>query len=95
MEDNKIVHCACRPGTFCDSPIRVSGLFPESSDFANQMAPATSLSDVVVLCNLQLPKDGVGICQGDIRLDNTTNIAMVFVKGSAGYNRVVRHRFYN
>ncbi|KAG6740901.1 hypothetical protein POTOM_056372 [Populus tomentosa] len=59
-----------------------SGLFPESSDFANQMALATSLSDVAVLCNLQLTKDGVGICQGDIRLDNTTNIAMVFEKGS-------------
>ncbi|KAJ6673370.1 GLYCEROPHOSPHORYL DIESTER PHOSPHODIESTERASE [Salix viminalis] len=58
-----------------------SGLFPESSDFANQMAQATSLSDVVVLCNLQLTKDGVGICQGDIRLDNTTNIAMVFENG--------------
>ena len=62
-----------------------SGLFPESSDFANQMALATSLSDVVVLCNLQLTKDGVGICQGDIRLDNTTNIAMVFEKGSKTY----------
>nr|TKR97239.1 hypothetical protein D5086_0000214620 [Populus alba] len=59
-----------------------SGLFPESSDFANQMALATSLSDVAVLCNLQLTKDGVGICQGDIRLDNTTNIAMLFEKGS-------------
>ncbi|KAL9339559.1 hypothetical protein Peur_068574 [Populus x canadensis] len=62
-----------------------SGLFPESSDFANQMALATSLSGVAVLCNLQLTKDGVGICQGDIRLDNTTNIAMVFEKGSKTY----------
>ncbi|XP_011017989.1 PREDICTED: glycerophosphodiester phosphodiesterase GDPDL6-like [Populus euphratica] len=62
-----------------------SGLFPESSDFANQMALATSLSDVVVLCHLQLTKDGVGICQGDVRLDNTKNIAMVFEKGSRTY----------
>ncbi|KAF9680674.1 hypothetical protein SADUNF_Sadunf06G0146200 [Salix dunnii] len=62
-----------------------SGLFPESSDFANQMALGTSVHDVVVLCNLQLTKDGVGICQGDIRLDNTTNIAMLFEKGSKTY----------
>ncbi|KAL5774909.1 hypothetical protein ACOSP7_012466 [Xanthoceras sorbifolium] len=62
-----------------------SGLFPESSGFANKMGIATSLSNTILFCSLQLSKDGVGICQTDIRLDNSTNIAMFFPKGQSTY----------
>lgn len=63
-----------------------SGLFPESSSFANQMAKTLSLPDMVLFCNLQLTKDGIGICLSDIKLDNSTNIAMVYPKGQKTYN---------
>ncbi|XP_050212907.1 glycerophosphodiester phosphodiesterase GDPDL6 [Mercurialis annua] len=62
-----------------------SGVFPESSDFAIDMT-LSSVPDVVMLCNLQLTKDGKGICQSDIRIDNTTNIDMVFPNNSRTYN---------
>ncbi|KAG7942600.1 hypothetical protein I3843_16G112000 [Carya illinoinensis] len=63
-----------------------SGLFPESSSFANQMAQTLSLPDTVLFCNLQLTKDGIGICLSDIRLDNSTNIATVYPKGQKTYD---------
>ncbi|KAK2646705.1 hypothetical protein Ddye_021900 [Dipteronia dyeriana] len=62
-----------------------SGLFPESSGFANKMGIATSLPNTILFCNLQLSKDGVGICQTDIRLDNSTTIAMFYPKGQTTY----------
>ncbi|KAI6682436.1 hypothetical protein NL676_036317 [Syzygium grande] len=63
-----------------------SGIFPDSSEFAVDMAMTSSMGDVVLYCDLQLTKDGLGICQPDVRLDNTTNIAMVFPKGEKTYN---------
>ncbi|KAG6628057.1 glycerophosphodiester phosphodiesterase GDPDL6 isoform X2 [Carya illinoinensis] len=63
-----------------------SGLFPESSSFANQMAVSLSLRDTALFCNLQLTKDGIGICLSDIRLDNSTNIALVYPKGQKTYD---------
>ncbi|CAA6657783.1 unnamed protein product [Spirodela intermedia] len=49
--------------------------------FANAM----SMSDVVLFCDLQLTKDGVGICRTDLRLDNSSNIADVFPDGDQTY----------
>ncbi|GLU01375.1 hypothetical protein SLE2022_186860 [Rubroshorea leprosula] len=66
-----------------------SGLFPESSQFANNMAlqlTSTLGVEVALLCNLQLTKDGAGICQTDIRLDNSTNIATLFPQDQKVYN---------
>ncbi|XP_059454470.1 glycerophosphodiester phosphodiesterase GDPDL6-like [Corylus avellana] len=63
-----------------------SGLFPESSSFANQLALSSSLPDTVLFCNLQLTKDGAGICLTDIRLDNSTNIGLVWPKGKKTYD---------
>ncbi|KAF8400543.1 hypothetical protein HHK36_013842 [Tetracentron sinense] len=63
-----------------------SGLFPESSQFAYQFAISTSLPDVILFCDLQLTKDGQGICQTDIRLDNSTNIALIYPRGQKTYN---------
>ncbi|ERM97414.1 glycerophosphodiester phosphodiesterase GDPDL6 [Amborella trichopoda] len=62
-----------------------SGLFPESSDFANSFALSVSLSNVVLLCELQLTKDGRGICRSDLRLDNSTNIADVYPHNKKTY----------
>ncbi|KAA8535314.1 hypothetical protein F0562_030317 [Nyssa sinensis] len=63
-----------------------SGLFPDSSQFAFQFAVSTSLPNVIVFCDLQLTKDGQGICQTDMALDNSTIIALVFPKGQKTYN---------
>ncbi|KAK4769613.1 hypothetical protein SAY86_027763 [Trapa natans] len=51
------------------------------------MAMTTSKGDIVMYCDLQLTKDGgVGICQPDITLNNTTDIGMVFPSGKKTYN---------
>ncbi|KAK2987069.1 hypothetical protein RJ640_004795 [Escallonia rubra] len=55
-----------------------SGIFPGSSSLAYQFALATSVPDVILWCDVQLTKDGVGICLPDLRLDNTSNAALVF-----------------
>ncbi|XP_062078342.1 glycerophosphodiester phosphodiesterase GDPDL7 [Humulus lupulus] len=62
-----------------------SGLFPESSSFANQIAVSTGLPDMAVSCNLQLTKDGIGICLPDVRIDNSTTISSIYPKGQSTY----------
>ncbi|XP_020582767.1 LOW QUALITY PROTEIN: glycerophosphodiester phosphodiesterase GDPDL7-like [Phalaenopsis equestris] len=63
-----------------------SGIFPESSSYAYDSAKsASSLHNVVVLCDLQLTKDSIGICKSDLRLDNSTNIATIFPKRGNTY----------
>ncbi|XP_042514123.1 glycerophosphodiester phosphodiesterase GDPDL1-like isoform X2 [Macadamia integrifolia] len=42
----------------------------------------TSLSDVILWCDVQLTKDGAGICFPTLSLDNSSNIASVFPNGS-------------
>lgn len=55
-----------------------SGLFADSSSVAYQLAGLVSLPSVIFWCDVQLTKDGVGICSPDLRLENNTNIASVF-----------------
>ncbi|CAH8386426.1 unnamed protein product [Eruca vesicaria subsp. sativa] len=62
-----------------------SGLFPESSAPANDLATNTSSSGLTILCNLQMTKDGVGLCLPDIRLDNSTTISTLFPKAQKTY----------
>lgn len=62
-----------------------SGLFPESSAPANDMAISTSSPGLTMLCNLQMTKDGVGLCLSDIRLDNATTISTIFPKAQKSY----------
>ncbi|KAF8093829.1 hypothetical protein N665_0377s0039 [Sinapis alba] len=62
-----------------------SGLFPESSASANDLAISTSSPGLTMLCNLQMTKDGVGICLSDIRLDNSTTISTLFPKAQKTY----------
>ncbi|XP_073098785.1 glycerophosphodiester phosphodiesterase GDPDL7-like isoform X2 [Elaeis guineensis] len=63
-----------------------SGIFPESSQFAYQFALATSLKETVLLCDLQLTKDGAGICRSDLKLDNSTTISTAFPKRGTTYS---------
>ncbi|PIA38334.1 hypothetical protein AQUCO_02800188v1 [Aquilegia coerulea] len=52
-----------------------SGLFPDSSSYAYNFAMSTSLPDVVLWCDVQLTKDGVGICLPNLLLNNITSIS--------------------
>lgn len=54
-----------------------SGLFPDSSNLAYNFALMVSVPDVIVMCDVQLTKDGVGICLPDLKLDNATDAADV------------------
>ncbi|RWR96018.1 Glycerophosphoryl diester phosphodiesterase [Cinnamomum micranthum f. kanehirae] len=55
-----------------------SGLFPDSSLTAYKAAVLTSLTDVIFCFDVQLTKDGFGICAPDLLLDNCTDIATAF-----------------
>ncbi|KAL5700166.1 glycerophosphodiester phosphodiesterase [Ranunculus cassubicifolius] len=52
-----------------------SGLLPDSSLMAYNLALLTSLPNTVLWCDVQLTKDGVGVCLPSLVLDNYTNIA--------------------
>lgn len=55
-----------------------SGIFPDSSLFAYQLALQISVPHVILWCDVQLTKDGVGICAPDVRLENSTDISFVY-----------------
>ncbi|XP_073029244.1 glycerophosphodiester phosphodiesterase GDPDL3-like [Primulina eburnea] len=62
-----------------------SGIFPDSSFNAYEFAALTGLSNLHVWCDVQLTKDGAGICISDIRLDNSSNIADVYKNNRSTY----------
>ncbi|KAI4294939.1 hypothetical protein MLD38_040775 [Melastoma candidum] len=55
-----------------------SGLFPDSSILAYQLALGASVPDVVLWCDVQLTKDVAGICFPNLNLANSSNVADVF-----------------
>ncbi|KAL6975233.1 glycerophosphodiester phosphodiesterase, partial [Sarracenia purpurea var. burkii] len=55
-----------------------SGLFADSSPVAYQLAGLVSLPNVIYWCDVQLTKDGAGICFPDLTLENGSDIATVF-----------------
>lgn len=55
-----------------------SGIFPDSSYFAYSLAVQTGLPNVHLWCDVQLTKDGAGICFPDIKLENSSDIDVVF-----------------
>uniref|UniRef100_A0A7N1A7C1 glycerophosphodiester phosphodiesterase n=1 Tax=Kalanchoe fedtschenkoi TaxID=63787 RepID=A0A7N1A7C1_KALFE len=63
-----------------------SGIFPEGSQYANDFASGNSLPLSALYCNLQLTKDGIGFCLSGLRLENSTNIALVFPQGKKTYD---------
>ncbi|KAK3014529.1 hypothetical protein RJ639_010079 [Escallonia herrerae] len=79
------------PQTYAGTPPLViarggfSGLFPGSSYNAYQFALETSVPDVILWCDVQLTKDGVGICLPDLRLDYVSNAALVFKNKRSTY----------
>lgn len=50
------------------------------------MAQAISLADWVAWCDVQLTKDGVGICFPDIKLDNASDIDVLFKNRHSNYS---------
>ncbi|KAF5479009.1 hypothetical protein F2P56_005521 [Juglans regia] len=62
-----------------------SGLFPDSSSVAYDLALQISVSDVFLWCDVQLTKDGAGICVPDIKLENATDISTVYNSRSKTY----------
>ncbi|CAI9755031.1 unnamed protein product [Fraxinus pennsylvanica] len=62
-----------------------SGMFPDSGQYAYQLAVQIGLPNGVVWCDVQLTKDGVGICFPDLRLENGSNIDTIFKNGSNTY----------
>ncbi|GLT57547.1 hypothetical protein SLA2020_305130 [Shorea laevis] len=55
-----------------------SGLFPDSSSAAYSLAMSLSVPNVILWCDVQLTKDGVGICFPNLKLDNSSDIADVY-----------------
>ncbi|KAA8523599.1 hypothetical protein F0562_010022 [Nyssa sinensis] len=74
-----------------------SGLFPDSSSIAYNLAVATSLPNVILWCNVQLTKDRAGICFPNLRLENASDIASVFPNNSNTYsvNGVVMNGWFS
>lgn len=63
-----------------------SGLFPDSSDYAYKILVSLSSPATAIWCDVQLMKDGGGICLPSINIDNCTTIANVFPQGKKTYN---------
>ena len=62
-----------------------SGLFPSSTSYAYNLALQVSVPDVVFWCDVQLTKDGAGICAPDLLLSNSSDIADIFKKRNKAY----------
>ncbi|KAH7860403.1 hypothetical protein Vadar_013070 [Vaccinium darrowii] len=54
-----------------------SGLFPDSSFIAYDFVGLLGLPDAVYWCDVQLTKDGAGICFPDLRLEKASTLDMV------------------
>ncbi|CAL4999668.1 unnamed protein product [Urochloa decumbens] len=55
-----------------------SGVFPDSSSDAYSFALIASAPDTTLWCDVQMTKDGVGVCLRDINMQNCTNVAQVY-----------------
>ncbi|XP_010415240.1 PREDICTED: glycerophosphodiester phosphodiesterase GDPDL1-like [Camelina sativa] len=62
-----------------------SGLLPDSSLDAYNLAIQTSVADVVLWCDVQLTKDGVGICFPDLNMANASTVQNVYPNGQKSY----------
>ncbi|XP_075513894.1 glycerophosphodiester phosphodiesterase GDPDL3-like [Primulina tabacum] len=62
-----------------------SGILPDSSYSAYTLAVQTGLPNVHVWCDVQLTKDGFGICFPDIMLQNGSDIVDVYPKSVNTY----------
>ncbi|KAK4484780.1 hypothetical protein RD792_007374 [Penstemon davidsonii] len=62
-----------------------SGIFPDSSSAAYQVAVQTGTSSLHLWCDVQLTSDGAGICFPDIRLENGSVIDSFYPNRSNTY----------
>ncbi|XP_018452061.2 glycerophosphodiester phosphodiesterase GDPDL3-like isoform X2 [Raphanus sativus] len=62
-----------------------SGLFPDSSSAAYGLAVQTSVPGVVLWCDVQLTKDGAGICFPDLKLNNASTVEYVYPNRQKSY----------
>lgn len=62
-----------------------SGVFPDSSVDAYEMAKMLSVPDVIFWCDVQLTRDAAGICFPDLDLNNASTISQVFGNRSQTY----------
>lgn len=63
-----------------------SGIFPDSSLASYNLALKASSPNITLWCDLQLTKDGVGICFPDVKLDNATDISVVYPGKAKDYS---------
>ncbi|EEE69509.1 hypothetical protein OsJ_28963 [Oryza sativa Japonica Group] len=59
-----------------------SGVFPDSSEYAFAFASSLHIS---LWCDVQLTKDGVGICLRDLLMQNCTDITEIYPEGMKAY----------
>uniref|UniRef100_A0A0E0LWL1 glycerophosphodiester phosphodiesterase n=1 Tax=Oryza punctata TaxID=4537 RepID=A0A0E0LWL1_ORYPU len=63
-----------------------SGVFPDSSEYAFAFAlTTTSSSHTSLWCDVQLTKDGIGICLRDLLVQNCTDISEIYPVGMKTY----------
>ncbi|ONK70122.1 uncharacterized protein A4U43_C05F30490 [Asparagus officinalis] len=63
-----------------------SGLFPDSSSDAFGFTYLAGSPDTITWCDVQLTKDGVGVCLPSMTLDNCTNIQFFAPNGTNTYS---------
>lgn len=62
-----------------------SGVFPDSSQNAYVFALSSTSGDTTLWCDVQLTKDGVGICLRDLLMNNCTSINQAYPAGEKAY----------
>uniref|UniRef100_A0A0E0EN54 glycerophosphodiester phosphodiesterase n=1 Tax=Oryza meridionalis TaxID=40149 RepID=A0A0E0EN54_9ORYZ len=62
-----------------------SGVFPDSSQNAYVFALSSTSGDTTLWCDVQLTKDGVGICLRDLLMNNCTSINRAYPAGEKAY----------
>nr|VDC89525.1 unnamed protein product [Brassica oleracea] len=62
-----------------------SGLFPDSSLNAYSFAQLISVAGAALWCDVQLTKDGAGICFPDLKLNNASTIDFVYPNRKKSY----------
>lgn len=63
-----------------------SGLFPDSTSAAYIFTYSSGSPDTISWCDVQLTKDGVGLCLSTMLLDNCTNIPNYFPNDKKSYS---------
>lgn len=73
-----------------------SGLFPDSSVTAYSFVSATSVPDAVLWCDVQLTKDGVGICFPNVTMSKYSDVEYTYPERKNSYllNGVPTHDWF-